>query len=181
MFHQDVPDSLRTAKPKLSHLDCQRALGRHVGLPRRTWKLFWAAKAHLDVILGLNLAPKCLPRAPQILSSARHYGTFCTCSNIAFGAVQVLLDGSLAALGAFLDASWAQLGFSWTPLGLNLGPPGRLWGSSWHLLGASWASLGPLGRLLGKLGASWASIGRQLGARRTPNERQVGFTSELQV
>ena len=181
MFRQEVPGSPRLVGLKTAKLGCQGALGSHVGLPRRTWKPSWAAKAHLDAILDSNLAPKCLPRAPRTSNSARQYGTFCTFSNIAFGAVQVLLDGSLAALGAFLDASWAQLGFSWTPLGLNLGPPGRLWGSSWHLLGASWASLGPLGQTWSLLGVNWSPIGRQTDAKWTPYGRQVGFTSELQV
>ena len=181
MFRQEVPRSPQTRELKTTKLGCQGALGRHVGLPRRTWKPSWAAKAHLDAILGSNLAPKCLPRAPQTSNSARQCDTFCTFSNIAFGAVQVLLDGSLAALGAFLDAFWAELGFSWTPLGLNFGPFGRLWGSSWHLLGASWASLGPLWQTWSLLGVNWSPIGRQTDAKWTPYGRQVGFTSRLQV
>ena len=138
----------------------------------------------MDAILGSNLAPKCLPRAPRTFNFARRYGTFCTFSKSVFCAVQVLLDCSLTALGAFLDAFWAQLGVSWPPLGLNLGPLGRLWGSSWGLLGASWASLGTLGRFLGHLGASWTPICRQLGAKWTPHGRHMDAkwaSSELQV
>ena len=156
-------------------LGCQGALGRQVGLSRGTWVPSWAAKAHLDAILGFNLVPKFLPKAPRTLNFARQYDTFWTFSKIAFCAVQVLLDCSLAALGAFLPAFWARLVVSWTPLGLHLARPRRLWGPSWGLLGASWVPLGPLGRLSGKLGASWVPICRQLGAKWMPYGRQVGF------
>ena len=124
---------------------------------------------HLDAILGSNLASKCPSRVPRITNFARQYGTFCTFSEIAFCALQVLLGCLLAALGAILGAFWVPLGASGASIELNLGPLGRLWGSSWGLLGGSWAPLGRLGRLLGQLGAFRAPNGRQVDAKWASN------------
>ena len=100
-------------------LGCQVALGRQVGLPRRTLKEFWAPN-------GLQLGFQVPPGVPRTFNFARQYGTLATFSKIGFCASQVLLDCLLAALGPVLGAFWAQLGASWAPLWLNLCSLGRL-------------------------------------------------------
>ena len=92
-------------------LGCPGALGRQVGLPRRTWAPSWAAKAHLDAILGSNLASKCLSRAPRTSKFARQYGTLATCSIIVLYALQVLLDCFWRLL-LFLQSSFSVTGLA---------------------------------------------------------------------
>ena len=103
-----------------AQVDCQAALGRQSGLPRRTWAPFWFP---IELQLGLHVPPG----VPRTLDFARQYSTLATFSKIGFCASQVLLDCLLPALGPFLTAFWAHLGASWTPLGLNLRSLGRLW------------------------------------------------------
>ena len=122
-------------------LSSQGALGRHIGLPRRTWAPSWTAKVHLDAILTSNWASKCPPRAPPTPQNHAPVQTRTQIPHIACCALEVLLTCFLAALGAFLSACWAQLEASWAPLRLNLEPLGRLWGSSSGLLAASRAAL----------------------------------------
>ena len=156
-------------------MGCQGALGSQVGLPRRTWMPFWAPTWHP------NASPE-RPKPPILLDSTALFALSQTLP-------LVLSKCSWTAL-------WQLLAPSWTPLGLILAPLGRILGLTWGLLGAfgahlgtSWAPLGLHLGLLGKLGASWASIGRQLGARRTPNGRhmdakwasQVNFKYNCQV
>ena len=118
--------------------DLKRALGRQVGLSRRTWTPSWAVQGHLGAKLGCQGALG-LPLGIQLgiqapLQSAptpqndAPVQTRTQIQQIALCALQLLLGCFLAALGACLGGFWAQLGASWAPLGLTLGPLGRLWG-----------------------------------------------------
>ena len=156
------------------------------GLPSCTWAPIWAAKAHLDVILGSNWASKCLSRVPptpqnlEFCSTVwhlRHFFNNCLlCSpsalGLLFGTSWGLLGRVLGSTWSLLGASWAQLEISGAPLGLILGHPGRpvrlsraTWAPSWAAKGhldVKFCCQGALGR---QLDANCMTIGHPVSAK----------------
>ena len=144
----------RGGKPYSAHLGaklgCQGALGRQVGLPRRTWTPSWAAQAHLgaklgcqgalgryfDFQCGLQVPPQSAPD-PQICSTVQHFSRFFkNCFYCFSNALGLLSGGSFGPLGR---PSW----HSKAPLGSRWALPGRLGSALGRLPGALRARLGP--------------------------------------
>ena len=140
-------------------LDCPGALGRKIGMPRRSWTPFWAP----------TWRPSAPPERPGPAILLDSMALFTLFQKLPFVPSKCSWTAFRQLLGPF-----------WAPFGLNLGPLGRLLGSTWGLwgafgahLGASWA---PLGFHLGLLGASWANLGpsgRQMGSKWTPSGRKM--------